>query len=131
MAQTYYMISMIGFVLAAAFAVVAVILWIKFRIPKIVGDLSGRTARKSIEEARKKNEESSDKESGINDFLHPDENVQLRQAAVDSPEEDVTERMSGILADTCKLPQEERGQPAAFNMLQDIVMIHTNETIQD
>ena len=48
MADTYNSISNVAFVLAAVFFIVSAILFFRFNIVKIVGDLSGRNARKSI-----------------------------------------------------------------------------------
>ena len=47
-----------GIALAVVFAVVAVILFVKLDIPKVIGDLSGSTARKKIKEIREKGYES-------------------------------------------------------------------------
>lgn len=48
MADTYNSISNVAFVLAAIFLLITSILFFRFDITKIVGDLSGRNARKSI-----------------------------------------------------------------------------------
>ena len=58
MAETLSMISLISFLAAGAFAILAVILWFVFRIPTVAGELSGRIAKKSIERMRKSNEEA-------------------------------------------------------------------------
>ena len=42
-----------GIALAVVFAVIAVILFVKLDIPKVIGDLSGSTARKQIKDAQK------------------------------------------------------------------------------
>ena len=47
-----------GIALAVVFAVIAVILFVKLDIPKVIGDLSGSTARKQIKEIREKGYES-------------------------------------------------------------------------
>ena len=52
MAQTLETLSIISFVVAALFLALAVFFWIFFRIPTVIGDLSGRTARKSIAQMR-------------------------------------------------------------------------------
>ena len=52
MAETLSMISKISFVAAEICLVVAIILFIRFKIPDVIGDLSGRNARKSIEQMR-------------------------------------------------------------------------------
>lgn len=43
------------------FFVLAVVLFFTLKIPKVISDLSGRTARKAIEQIRKQNEKSGDK----------------------------------------------------------------------
>lgn len=58
MAETLSMISKISFVAAGICLVVAIILFIRFKIPDVIGDLSGRNARKSIEQMRALNEKS-------------------------------------------------------------------------
>lgn len=47
-----------GIALAIIFAIVAVVLFVKLDIPKVIGDLSGSTARKQIKEIREKGYES-------------------------------------------------------------------------
>lgn len=47
-----------GIALAIIFAIIAVILFVKLDIPKVIGDLSGSTARKQIKEIREKGYES-------------------------------------------------------------------------
>ena len=48
MAETLSMVSMVSFVAAGVCLALTVILWFAFRIPNVIGDLSGRNARKSI-----------------------------------------------------------------------------------
>lgn len=54
-ADTYQVISIIAFSLAAVFFILAVILFIKFNVPGLINDLSGRTAMKQIQEIRRQN----------------------------------------------------------------------------
>ncbi len=61
MAETLSMISKISFVAAGICLVVAIILFIRFKIPNVIGDLSGKNARKSIEQMRLLNEKSGTK----------------------------------------------------------------------
>lgn len=61
MAETLSLISIVSFVIAAIFLILAVILFIRFKIPSVIGDLSGRNARKSIEQMRERNEKSGNK----------------------------------------------------------------------
>lgn len=61
MAETLSLISNIAFVAAGICLIVAIIVFIRFKIPVVIGDLSGRNARKSIEQMRIFNEKSGNK----------------------------------------------------------------------
>lgn len=61
MAETLSMISIIAFAAAGICLMMAVIFFIRFKIPSVIGDLSGRNARRSIEQMRKFNEKSGNK----------------------------------------------------------------------
>ena len=69
MAQTLQTLSIISFVFAGICLVLAIFFWFFFKIPTVMGDLSGRTARKSIAKMRAANEKTGAKaykESKIN-----------------------------------------------------------------
>lgn len=61
MAEVLSIISVISFVIAGICLALAVFFWFKFGIPAVIGDLSGRTARKSIARMREENEKSGNK----------------------------------------------------------------------
>ena len=61
MAETLSTLSVISFIVAAAALAAAIFLWIFFKIPRVIGDLSGRNARKSIARVRANNEKSGGK----------------------------------------------------------------------
>ena len=61
MAQTLQTLSIISFAVAGVCLVLAVFFWFFFKIPIVIGDLSGRTARKSIAKMRAANEKSGAK----------------------------------------------------------------------
>lgn len=58
MAQTLETLAIISFVAAGVCLVLAFFFWFLFKIPNIIGDLSGRTARKSIAKMRAANEKT-------------------------------------------------------------------------
>lgn len=58
MTQVYNIISIVAFSLAGVFFFVSVFLWFKFNVWEIIGDLSGRNAKKSIKQMRQENEKS-------------------------------------------------------------------------
>ena len=55
-AEILSLISTISFVIATISLVLAVFFWFYFKIPAVIGDLSGRTAKKSIARIRISNE---------------------------------------------------------------------------
>lgn len=60
-AEIFELISTVSYVLAGVFLVLTIYLAYRFRIWAVIGDLTGRTARKSIERLRKANEDSGNK----------------------------------------------------------------------
>lgn len=61
MTQTLQTLSIISFAVAGVCLVLAVFFWFFFKIPTVVGDLSGKTARKSIAKMRAANEKTGAK----------------------------------------------------------------------
>ena len=61
MANILSIISIISFILAGIFLALAVFFWFWFNVPSVIGDLSGRTARKSIAKIREGNAKSGAK----------------------------------------------------------------------
>lgn len=60
-ANVLFTVSRVSFVLAAIFFLLAIVFFVRFRIPSVIGDLSGNTARKSIEDMRRANEKNGNK----------------------------------------------------------------------
>lgn len=56
-------VSIVFFILAGVFFIAAVYMFIRFNIPQVFGELSGKTARKSIEQMRNDNAKSGSKKS--------------------------------------------------------------------
>lgn len=59
--MTINVVSIVFFVIAAVSLLVAVYSFIRFNIPQVIGELSGRTARKSIAQMRDKNTKTGNK----------------------------------------------------------------------
>ena len=60
-AEILSLVSLICFILAGICLALALLFWFLFKIPTVIGDLSGRTARKSIAQRRQANERSGNK----------------------------------------------------------------------
>lgn len=56
--EIYHWFFIIGALLAGMMLVLSVILFFYFRIPRVIGDLSGSTAKKAIESIRQQNEQT-------------------------------------------------------------------------
>ena len=61
MADTLSIVSLVSYIIAAVSFALAVIFWFVFKIPTVIGDLSGRNARKSIAKMRENNEKTGNK----------------------------------------------------------------------
>lgn len=61
MAETLSTLSTISFAVAGVSLALAIFFWFFFKIPTVIGDLSGRTARKSIAKMRAANEKTGAK----------------------------------------------------------------------
>lgn len=61
MAEILSVISIISFVLACMCLILTVIFFVRFKIPSVIGDLSGRNARRSIEQLRQTNMKGGDR----------------------------------------------------------------------
>lgn len=85
MAETYNLISIISFIVALIFTILAVVLWFAFKIPSVIGDLSGRTAKKSIENLRKYNDKSA------SNLYKPSSTSNSRAKLTDTMEQDKKE----------------------------------------
>lgn len=59
--MTINIVSIIFFIIASVSLLVAVYSFIRFNIPQVIGELSGRTAKKSIAQMRDKNLKTGDK----------------------------------------------------------------------
>lgn len=155
MASTFKIISIVLFVLALVCLAFGVFAFIAFKIPTIVGDLTGRNARKSIEQMRKENEKGGKKSyrphpvaSARGTITEPivvtsrEMNQTDRGQPTDVLEdENATEKLNynetgtEILNGGTEVLSEESIQSALnektvkMKMIQNIVLIHTEETI--
>lgn len=153
MAETLSLISLISFLAAGVFAILAVILWFVFRIPTVAGELSGRIAKKSIERMRKSNEEAGKNSRTPGAFKREEKNstVSVRQAGSEGDdaetgllaertarvyhsketeeltEESVTETLD---AGETGRGRERRVSAVKIELLEEILFIHTKEVIE-
>ena len=79
MAEGLFLISRISFIGAGICLVLAVFLWFRLGIPAVFGELSGRTARKSIAKMRENNKRSGKQLRLLDEvvLIHTDEVIGL------------------------------------------------------
>lgn len=152
MAETLSMISLISFLAAGVFAILAVILWFVFRIPTVAGELSGRIAKKSIERMRKSNEEAGKNSKGPGKREGMNSTVSLRQAGKtrgegENEETDLLAESAArayhseeteVLSDEKATEVLTAGEAGAerwisavkIELLEEILFIHTKEVIE-
>lgn len=156
MAETYNFISVISFSLSGIGLIASICIWFKFGIWGIIGDLSGRTAKKSIEQMRAENEKSGKKSyrpspiavarGGITEVTGDSANDEITEKL------DLDENLTELLGEETEVLTEERElfeqttvldeqetdelmtellseEVESFRMIQDIILVHTNETI--
>jgi hypothetical protein len=159
-------VSGISFVLACVFLLISVLFFIRFDIPGIIGDLTGRTAKKTIANMRKSNEENAKKafsanriNANPNKYINPIKNlekidnktdnlnsdsdqsgtVMLKENAADSQSTVLLndENATDILIENTydlnksaakKIKPVDSGN-VKLTMIEEIILIHTDETI--
>lgn len=151
--EVFEMISMIAFVLAGILFVFSIFWWFKFDIWGIIGDLSGRTAKKSIARMREDNEknvnfslnslkkENKNTEEIItvkkvnkddsNSDISTKETDSLKKVGMGAEIEDTTvldKNKIGTLSETVRLDLSEK-PIVVLEMIQNIVLVHTEERI--
>lgn len=157
MAGTLHTLSIISFVLAVAFLILAIVLWFVFKILNVIGDLSGSNARKSIERMRQQNEKSGDKSyksskknlirgkltetmKDMKDFSGTEETGLLKENSAKLYEEENTgllEEATALLNDSGETESlEEAGSVmkrpesgVAIRIFEEVMIIHTDEII--
>lgn len=163
MAETLTTLSVVSLIVAALCAILAAVLFIVFKIPTVIGDLSGRTARKSIARMRSNNEKSGVKsyrtssanaargkltstmhgidkqKSSKKDVAKASEFGQMPEtgllaenkgaATEESTALLITPDETDILTETLQ-PPASRGKGIELNMLEEVMLVHTDEVIQ-
>lgn len=140
MAQVYQTISMAAFLLAGISLAAAIFCWFKFDIHKIIGDLSGWTAKRSIEKMRIENEREGKRVRYPVKQQFEAEKIQIKQEEQTSLLQGEETALLQNVQEGNFLLEEEGTQPLGeypasanegeiFWMIQDILLIHTNEII--
>ena len=159
MADVMHSLSIVLFVLSGVFVALTIILFKAFNVPNLIGDLSGRNARKSIALMRKENEKKLERkktyvtpansckqetrgqrlnvlnDSGFGTEVLSENSVQIHSnmetALLESGN---TESMMAELGETMPLsngviPAIKPVPSISVSLLEEELLIHTDETI--
>ncbi|MEE0549077.1 MAG: hypothetical protein UDC06_03545 [Lachnospiraceae bacterium] len=130
----YQIISWIGFGLAAIFLLIAIILFFSFDIISLHGEVSGKTAAKQMKEIREQNRKEANRRRVPikNEYPVKEEAVSRTIPAVEDEKTTVLEDETTLLEEgTVLLSNEEQNisENDGLILLEDVMEIHTNETI--
>lgn len=146
MAETLSVISTISYIAAGIFAAAAVVLWFVFKIHFVIGDLSGRNAKKSIERMRIHNEEAGRKthqsfgkasygkvyETGILDENKAEKREWKATGLLDDAEATRAlddGNLTGTLEGVERQNMQYKEPLVELTVIEEIMIIHTEEVI--
>jgi hypothetical protein len=142
MAETLHTLSIISFVLSVIFIATAVVLWFVLKIPNVIGDLSGRNARKSIERMRQDNEKTGSKSQRAHEKKPAKEVVQPTGIAEtgllnENLAKEYDEQATGLLDESGETEALEKDEetfnrkPSSIKiqMIEEEMLIHTDEKL--
>lgn len=126
--EQYRQLFMIAAILGVILFFISLILFFVFKIPNVIGDLSGATARKAINSIREKNEHNSE-----NLLQMKPANGEKRRLTEGNRTQILKDTETTVLREkvnetTC-LTQEIEPEQDIFSIQYDITFIHTNELI--
>lgn len=108
-------VAIVCFVLAGILLILAVFFWFHDHIPAVYADLSGRLAKKSIEEIRKETKKN------------------LPKTRKTGPVSSIDNMKELELVPTGKTKEEKKSPPESEEglvMLQEVLLVSTNDVIQ-
>lgn len=114
-------LSLVLYILAGVLAVVAIVLFLALRVPRIIGELTGSSARKAIENIRKQNVESASQDAEHNRTQMSGSQMtdkisrsgRLAQRETRMSETPIREMLKSSASGTQKLGGQRQGLPSA------------------
>lgn len=122
-ASIFQTISIVGFVMAGILVIIAVICFLKFDIPAVIGELSGKTAEKQVKEIREATKKAVAKRSIQVENSKPNmmvtESLNETEVLIETPETVLLEEETTLL----------QNKETVFELIQDTQEVHTSERI--
>lgn len=130
LANTLFIISNIAFVASAIFAILAVFFFVKFKIPSVISDLTGRTARKSIAEMRSSSKQDLKKAYDPSRASRDNnKNVDLFRDKSYTKVDESTTLLAESTTEILLRPKEE-SSGRVIQLIEEIIYVHTDEKIR-
>lgn len=137
MADILHTFSIVSYILAVLLAVLAIALWFIFKIPNVIGDLSGRNAKKSIARMRQNNERTGDKSykaskknisrgkltgtmEGMGKIIKSDD-IEETGLLNENLAKEYSDKETGLLSDDATALLDESGETAALGETFNVV----------
>lgn len=130
--ETYRYIFIGGAILTAILFVVSVILFIVLKIPDVIGDLSGATARKAIENIRNQNESTGEK-TYKSSYVNRErgkltDKISQSGTLIKNPSGSIWGAMATEKISTQKLLQESANETTVLSAENETTVLGSNET---
>lgn len=139
----WFVVELIGFILAAVLFVVNIILFVRFHVPQLVGELTGKKFEREVRQIREANEERyrhsyrGSRRSNVNPLeqmetakqweKEMEETASTTVLSYDATETMVLSERTSVLNDPGATTVLE--QDSGFEIVRDLVLIHTDERI--
>ena len=138
MAETLSMISIISFIVAGIMGGISLLFWFTFKIPSVISDLSGRTARRSIEDIRRANEKNIIDKARIQKIVaNTDNKKQEKLGNLDNPATgflnettELSDKNATILLESEETSVLKDSVSVQIRDVEEVVFIHTKEVIE-
>ena len=132
MAELLVKISYIAFAGAAACLILAIILFIKFKIPMVIGDLSGKNAQKAIQQMRETNSRKGNQ--SFKPGKKNEERGKLTEKITHKKKEYVTEAIrpeTGLLKETMAASQETANETELLASEETTILDNVTESLEN
>lgn len=127
MADTLFEAANVSFVIATAAFILAMVFFIRWKIPVIIDDLSGRKAKRTVEQMRR-----YDKKTGTIAYYPGKPNEQQNNTAATEPVKSETDNEKSRQTEYLNAQEEVTillRRQEAIQVIEEIVYIHTDENI--
>lgn len=131
--ELYRIIAIVCFSIAGLMLIASIILFFWYKIPKVVGDLTGSTERKAVESIRRHNESGQQRSERTNHAPIVTDEITEKIVRNDQNEttllaETAASAETTLLSDNNDLKETNKND--SFVMEEEITLLHSNDVIK-